>query len=126
MAWLADLLKEIPSAARYKSELEAMARENEQLKEENTLLNSQIKIHQSKIEELRQEIQRRDDIIQNEKSHNNLLKDARMQWGCLKFRGDNRLYCPSCFHKTGKKIETSRVDIHNRYCAVCKTTIPSG
>ena len=71
MGWIADLLKEIPSAARYKSELETMERENVQLK-------TQIQVCQSEVADLRQEIQRRDDIIQKEKSHDN-LPDEQME-----------------------------------------------
>jgi len=71
MGWIADLLKEIPSAARYKSELEAMERENVQLK-------TQIQVCQSEVEKLRQEIQRRDNVIQKEKSHDNLLEEIKV------------------------------------------------
>ena len=63
MGWIADLLKEIPSAARYKAELEAMEKENAVLK--------------SQIGDLRQEIQRRDEIVQNEKSHSQHLEELR-------------------------------------------------
>lgn len=63
MGWIADLLKEIPSAARYKSELEAMEKENAVLK--------------SQVSDLRQEIQRRDDIIQKEKSHGEALDEVK-------------------------------------------------
>ena len=63
MGWIADLLKEIPSAARYKSELEAMEKENAVLK--------------SQVSDLRQEIQRRDDIIQKEKSHGEALNEVK-------------------------------------------------
>lgn len=38
MGWLADLLKEIPSAARYKAELEELAAEHAALKKENAEL----------------------------------------------------------------------------------------
>lgn len=72
MGWIADLLKEIPSAARYKSELEAMERENAQLK-------TQIQICQTAVENLRQEIQRRDDIIQKEKSHIDPLEEIKVK-----------------------------------------------
>lgn len=34
MGWIADLLKEIPSAAKYKSELEHIEKENNRLREE--------------------------------------------------------------------------------------------
>ena len=63
MGWIADLLKEIPSAARYKAELEAMEKENAVLK--------------SQVSDLRQEIQRRDNIIQKEKSHGQRLEEVR-------------------------------------------------
>lgn len=63
MGWVADLLKEIPSAARYKSELEAMEKENAALK--------------SQVSDLRQEIQRRDEIIQKEKSHGETLDEVK-------------------------------------------------
>lgn len=72
MGWIADLLKEIPSAARYKSELEAMERENAQLK-------AQIQVCQTEVENLRQEVQRRDDIIQKHESHKNLLDDVKLE-----------------------------------------------
>lgn len=40
MGWLADLLKEIPSAARYKAELEQLASEHTALKQENATLKT--------------------------------------------------------------------------------------
>ena len=54
MGWIADLLKEIPSAARYKAELETMEKENASLK--------------SQVKDLQQEIQRRDDEVQKTQS----------------------------------------------------------
>lgn len=42
MGWIADLLKEIPSAARYKSELEAMEKENTALKRDNARLQEEL------------------------------------------------------------------------------------
>lgn len=52
MELIADLLKEIPAAAKYRSGLEAMAKENERLKAENAELQ----------EELAQYIQRWDTL----------------------------------------------------------------
>ena len=72
MGWIADLLKEIPSAARYKAELEEMEKENTGLKSENAVLKSQVV-------DLRQEIQRRDDVVQKEKSHKVLLDDVQVK-----------------------------------------------
>ena len=63
MGWIADLLQEIPSAARYKSELEAMEKKVISLESENV--------------NFRQEIQRRDDIIQKEKFHSNRLEEIK-------------------------------------------------
>ena len=63
MGWIADLLQEIPSAARYKSELEAMEKKVISLEAENV--------------NLRQEIQRRDDVIQKEKSHSGHLEEIK-------------------------------------------------
>ena len=63
MGWIADLLQEIPSAARYKSELEAMEKKVISLESENV--------------KLRQEIQRRDDVIQKEKSHDGRLEEVK-------------------------------------------------
>lgn len=71
MGWIADLLKEIPSAARYKAELEEMEGENTKLKQKVFSLESENN-------NLRQEIQRRDDVIQKEKSHNNLLDEIKV------------------------------------------------
>lgn len=65
MGWIADLLKEIPSAARYKAELESMERKVIALEAENT--------------SLREEIQRRDDVIQKENSHGQRLEEIREQ-----------------------------------------------
>lgn len=63
MGWVSDLLKEIPSAARYKSELEAMEKENESLK--------------SEVAKLREEIQRRDDIVEKESSRGKRLEEIK-------------------------------------------------
>jgi regulator of replication initiation timing len=98
-----------------KEKFSVLTNENETLKTENQ--NQKIIID---------ELKKKNQVYEQTKeklSHNTSFK---MQWGCLLFAGDNRLYCPSCFHTNGKKIETSRVDVHNRYCAVCKTKIPSG
>ncbi len=71
MGWIADLLKEIPSAARYKAELEEMETQNTELQQKVIFLELELK-------KLRQEIQRRDDIIQKEKSHNDLLDEIKV------------------------------------------------
>lgn len=42
MGWIADLLLEIPTAARYKAQLEAMENENTSLRAENSRLSSEL------------------------------------------------------------------------------------
>ena len=98
-----------------KENFSILTKENEALKKENQ--NQKVII-----DKLEKEVSSYERAKEN-LSHNT---DYKMIWGCLLFPGDDRLYCPSCFHIKGKKIQTSRVDIHNRYCAVCKTKIPSG
>lgn len=71
MGWIIDILKEIPSVARYKSELEKTERENAQLKQEIITLESEN-------QNLRQEIQRRNKIIQKEKSHSGFLDKEKI------------------------------------------------
>ena len=66
MGWIADLLKEVPSAARYKSELEAMERENTNLKAKIGVLEAEKAVFESQIVDLRQEIQRRDDVVKEQ------------------------------------------------------------
>jgi len=84
VGWIADLLKEIPSAARYKAELEEMEGENSQLKQKICSLESEN-------EKLRQEIQRRDDIVQKEKPHDNLLDKVKTNILLLLSKRQDRL-----------------------------------
>ncbi len=52
MGWLADLLKEIPSAARYKAELEQLASEHAALNAKNEILTSELEAAQREIKRL--------------------------------------------------------------------------
>jgi len=122
MGIITDILKDIPLSAVLRERLIDQEKTMATLEAENLALKNENSDLKALVENLRQEIQQTKDI-QKDKSHNTSFK---MQLGCLLFAGDKRLYCPSCFHKGGNKIETSRVDHHNRYCAVCKTKIPSG
>jgi DNA-binding MarR family transcriptional regulator len=56
MGWITDLLKEIPSAARYKAELEKLEAEHSILKSENTVLQSKLKTAEEKIGALEQKL----------------------------------------------------------------------
>ena len=42
MGWVADLLKEVPTAAKYKADLETMERENASLKASNAALRAEL------------------------------------------------------------------------------------
>lgn len=113
MGVITDILKEIPLSAvlkerivGYEKAMSILEVENKELKLENATLKAEKEI--------------------NDKFHEDLLKGSRMRWGCITFPPDKKLYCPSCFHKTGKKIQTSRVDTRSRFCPACKTNLPSG
>jgi hypothetical protein len=46
--------------------------------------------------------------------------------GCMKFEADPALYCPGCYANKKLKVPTSRKNSRLRFCAACKTEIPSG
>ena len=52
MGWIADLLKEIPSAARYKAEAEQLSSDNAALEARNESLTSQLEAAQREIQRL--------------------------------------------------------------------------
>jgi len=56
MGWITDLLKEIPSAARYKAELEKLESEYSILKSENTVLQSKLQAAEEEIGTLEQKL----------------------------------------------------------------------
>lgn len=56
MGWVADLLKEIPSAARYKSDLEKLASDHEVLKSENVALKDENTTLKSELHAAKEEI----------------------------------------------------------------------
>ncbi|WP_295454619.1 hypothetical protein [uncultured Thiodictyon sp.] len=70
MGLIADLLKEIPSAARYKADLEAMEKES-------VSLQAQIAVLRSENENLREDIQRRDNIVKEKESHSTRMDDVK-------------------------------------------------
>jgi hypothetical protein len=53
MGWIADLLKEVPSAARYKAELEELAAEHASLKQENATLKNALEKANAELATLR-------------------------------------------------------------------------
>lgn len=102
-----DNLRLVNEIGAYKINDEKLTSDIDHLKKENDILRK-------KIQEYEQGF------------HSGLQNNSRMKWGCLVFDEDDKLYCPSCFHKNGKKIETSRVNSKTRYCAVCKSNLPAG
>jgi hypothetical protein len=95
------------------------------LQSENSTLKSQNAIFKSENEALK---------LDNEKFHKQRQDDLhskntpayKMVYGCMKFEGDNNLYCPGCFHNKNKKVPTSRKGTKYQFCAACKTDISSG
>lgn len=80
----------------------------------------EISLLQSKIVEL-------ETIVENlEAKSKNREVIHKMKWGCIILEGDENLYCPACFIDRGKKVPTSRKSTRERFCASCKTAIPSG
>jgi regulator of replication initiation timing len=117
--------------ALLKEQFGILSRENTQLSSEVSALKTEIGVLQSEKEHLAKENKILKSKIQEyeqtgQTSHDDLLRTSKMKWGCLVFQGDGKLYCPSCFHKTGKKVETLRRNTNFRFCAVCKTDLPSG
>ena len=72
MGWIIDLLKDVPLSAVIREQLASAEKKITSLESENANLQSQV-------HELRQEIQRRDDVIQKEKPHNNLLDEIKIK-----------------------------------------------
>lgn len=54
MGWIADLLQEVPSAARYKAELEKLESDHEVLKADNAHLRAELDAAKLEIDELKQ------------------------------------------------------------------------
>ena len=72
MGWITDLVKEIPISVNLQAKLDDAEKKFATLEARNKELETEV-------ENLRQEIQRRDDVIQKEKSHSNLLDDAKVK-----------------------------------------------
>ncbi|MDP1652384.1 MAG: hypothetical protein Q8L56_06650 [Rhodocyclaceae bacterium] len=91
MGWIDEMLVGVPVNAvlRERLTLEAEKRsatidENAALKSENAALHSENEVLKSQVVNLRQEIQRRDDVIQKEKSHLDALsQDVEKILACI-------------------------------------------
>jgi hypothetical protein len=44
-------------------------------------------------------------------------------WGCYRFENDKELYCIRCWETQGRKSPTTRLNVHERQCAVCQTVV---
>lgn len=71
MGWIIDIFKEIPLSVNLQAKLDA-------LEDKFTVLELRNKELESENNDLRQKIQRRDDVIQKEKSHDNLLEKLKV------------------------------------------------
>ena len=84
MGWITDLLQELPLSAVQRERLALAEQKYSLLETSNTDLKSKYAILESETEalklenvKLQQEIQRRDDVIQKEKSHGSRLEEVR-------------------------------------------------
>lgn len=96
MGIILDILKEIPLSAvlrerltNQETKMAVVEEENLVLKTKNLILKNKNSDLKSLIVDLRQEIQRRDDVIQKEKSQDNLLDKVSINVLKLLFRQDN-------------------------------------
>lgn len=79
MGIITDILKDIPLSAVLRERLADQETKMAALEAENTTFKKANSDLKSLVVNLRQEIQRRDDIIQKEKSHDNLLSDIEVK-----------------------------------------------
>lgn len=68
MGWIADLLQEIPSAARYKIELEKLESEHAVLKSENGELRAQLEAANLEIQRLNEQIKEKSGSHKSDRS----------------------------------------------------------
>ena len=71
MGWIADIFKEIPLSVNLQAKLDT-------LEEKFAVLELRNKYLESENNKFREEIQRRDNILQKEKSHDNLLDETKV------------------------------------------------
>ena len=105
----------------------ALQSENFALKSQNEILKSEneaLKLDNKKLQEQRRHDEKK--LSDAEALHSKKTPSYKMVYGCMKFEGDDNLYCPGCFHNKDKKVPTSRKGSHYRFCAACKTDISSG
>ena len=77
MAWIDEVLSGIPANAVLRERLLLASEQRAALQSEVTALNSENEVLKLDNRNLRQEIQRRDDVIQKEKSHSNRLDEVK-------------------------------------------------
>lgn len=107
------LITERGSAAVLRDRILLIKEQNESLQGKITDLEAEVEVLKKKNAELAEKANPADE-------------KHKIKWGCLKFEGDETLYCPGCYFNRRKKIPTSRIDSQMRYCAGCKGGIPSG
>ena len=120
---LNKLITEHGSAGILRTHLELVRDQVKALEAQNGELQHRLKSAEKQLDIDAEEIKAlKDELECIRRSH----QKPEMKYGCLLFPEDETLYCPSCFYKDGKKIPTSRKGMKFRFCAVCRTDIPSG
>jgi hypothetical protein len=118
MGVITDILKELPLSAVLKEQIISLEKKMSALEAENLILKT--KLQESKVQ-INQYVEKIATLEKNS-HHTSYI----MQWGCLVFPNDTRLYCPKCYFDKSFKIPTSRKNINFRYCPVCQADIPIG
>jgi DNA-binding MarR family transcriptional regulator len=103
MGWIADLLQEIPSAARYKVQLEQLEAEHKVLESENRELRANLETAKLEINRLKQEAQ--------EKQKENVAQNSdlpELQHKILVLLGDDAMETSEIASRIGKSTETAK------------------
>ena len=122
MGHIADLFNEINLAQQARKQLQIADRDYSALEARIQVLESENLKLQAEVNPTKRDNARLKEEI--ERTHKR--DEYKMVYGCMKFEGDEKLYCPGCFFDRGKKIPTGRKNIKYRFCAACKTDIPAG
>jgi len=117
MGVITDILKELPLSAVLKEQIIGLEKKMSDLEAENLIFKTKLQESEVQINQYVEKVATLEKLLQN--------TSYTMQWGCLVFPNDKRLYCPKCYFDKSRKIPTSRKSSKFRYCSVCQADIPS-
>lgn len=115
MSWLSDLLQGIPLNSVLRERVALAEQKFKDIETENKTLRERVVALTAENESLKSRLELA------EYQAKPPTESPKFQWGCYKFEGDERLYCPACYDARGKKHIATRLNIHRRRCSVCQT-----